>query len=352
MTDINQFKNKTWIKHWAGYFSVVYNTMLGGHNTGLLRKTFDMDLERALYLYKQKYTFAFFEETQYQKFGIFMAHKIVKDESLANTWCQNFITATDTIRIFIAKNIGKTITPQQFEEYTELFNNYGTWHRAVKVAIDFLPDDLKQKYLPIFVAARLHAETVYDETETFVQELEKIIAAKTHYSHLNLLSLTNVELSNYLTSKILPIESVLAERNNGYAIVFTHGHFNNCSGQTVLEIERLVAQKFSDSKMLKGKTAYPGFVVGHVAIVFDPFNAPNFKDGDILVTGMTRPEFLPLMKKAGAFVTDAGGMLSHAAITARELKKPCVVGTEVATKMLNDGDLVEVDAAKGTIRKI
>ena len=67
---------------------------------------------------------------------------------------------------------------------------------------------------------------------------------------------------------------------------------------------------------------------------------------------MTRPEYLPLMEKAAAFITDAGGVLSHAAIVAREMKKPCIIGTKIATKILKDGDLVEVDAERGTIRKL
>ncbi|MDD1444202.1 PEP-utilizing enzyme, partial [Dolichospermum sp. ST_sed3] len=65
---------------------------------------------------------------------------------------------------------------------------------------------------------------------------------------------------------------------------------------------------------------------------------------------MTRPDFVPLMKKAGAVVTDAGGILSHAAIVSRELNKPCIIGTEVATNILKDGDIVEVDADKGIVR--
>jgi pyruvate,water dikinase len=58
------------------------------------------------------------------------------------------------------------------------------------------------------------------------------------------------------------------------------------------------------------------------------------------------------MEKAAAFVTDAGGILSHAAITAREMKKPCIIGTKVATKVFNDGDMVEVDAESGIIKKL
>ena len=65
---------------------------------------------------------------------------------------------------------------------------------------------------------------------------------------------------------------------------------------------------------------------------------------------MTIPDFLPAMKKAVAFVTDEGGILCHAAIVAREFKKPCIVGTKFATKILKDGDYVEVDANNGVVR--
>jgi len=58
------------------------------------------------------------------------------------------------------------------------------------------------------------------------------------------------------------------------------------------------------------------------------------------------------MEKAAAFVTDEGGILCHAAIVAREMKKPCIVGTRYATQIFHDGDLVEVDADKGMVRKI
>jgi pyruvate,water dikinase len=67
---------------------------------------------------------------------------------------------------------------------------------------------------------------------------------------------------------------------------------------------------------------------------------------------MTNPDFLPIMEKASAIITDAGGMLCHAAIVARELKKPTIIGTSNATKVLKDGDLVEVDADSGSVKKL
>ena len=76
----------------------------------------------------------------------------------------------------------------------------------------------------------------------------------------------------------------------------------------------------------------------------------NFNDGDILVTGMTRPEFVPLMKRSAAIITDEGGITCHAAIISRELGIPCIIGTKVATQVLKDGDMVEVDADKGIVR--
>jgi pyruvate,water dikinase len=76
------------------------------------------------------------------------------------------------------------------------------------------------------------------------------------------------------------------------------------------------------------------------------------KKGDILVTSMTTPDYVPAMEKALAFVTDEGGLSCHAAIVAREMKKPCIIGTKIATKVLKDNDLVEVDANKGIIKKL
>lgn len=116
--------------------------------------------------------------------------------------------------------------------------------------------------------------------------------------------------------------------------------------------KRFVAGRGSDEQSLRGQTAYPGKVKGRVKIILKVDNQISFSVGRILVAGMTRPEYLSVMKKASAFITDEGGITCHAAIIAREMKKPCVIGTKIATKVLRDGDLVEVDAGKGVVRII
>jgi phosphohistidine swiveling domain-containing protein len=107
-----------------------------------------------------------------------------------------------------------------------------------------------------------------------------------------------------------------------------------------------------EAKFLKGNTASPGFVKAKVSVILGKQDFKKFVPGTVLVTSMTRPEFLPLIKKAAAIVTDEGGITCHAAILSREFGIPCVVGTKVATRVLKTGDTVEVDTNKGIIKTL
>lgn len=101
--------------------------------------------------------------------------------------------------------------------------------------------------------------------------------------------------------------------------------------------------------IIKGNIANKGRVQGRVRILLDNSDLHKLKAGEILVSPMTTPDFVPAMEKASAFVTDEGGIMCHAAIVSREMKKPCIVGTKIATKILKDNQLVEVDADKGIV---
>jgi phosphohistidine swiveling domain-containing protein len=103
---------------------------------------------------------------------------------------------------------------------------------------------------------------------------------------------------------------------------------------------------------VKGQIAFKGKCQGVAHILRRRDQVGEIKEGDILISPMTTPDFLPAMQKAIAFVTDEGGITCHAAIVAREMKKPCVIGTKVATQVFKDGDLIEVDAETGVVRII
>ncbi len=171
---------------------------------------------------------------------------------------------------------------------------------------------------------------------------------------INLLnSMTAKELAALIkNSKNLPLN--LKER-------YAHSIFTrkNDSYQTLVGgdaddflIKYVEEKKQTETKEIKGQVAQVGCVRGIVKIVFGPQHLKKVLEGDILVSVVTSPQLLPAMKRAAAFITDIGGITSHAAIVARELKKPCIIGTKMATKILKDGDLVEVDANTGVVRII
>ena len=101
--------------------------------------------------------------------------------------------------------------------------------------------------------------------------------------------------------------------------------------------------------LLRGLGAAPGAASGPVRILGALAEAEKFGDGVVLVTRMTSPDWVPLMRRAAAIVTDSGGMTCHAAIVSRELGIPCVVGTQRATTKLRDDELVTVDATRGLV---
>jgi pyruvate,water dikinase len=102
-------------------------------------------------------------------------------------------------------------------------------------------------------------------------------------------------------------------------------------------------------ELVHGLGAAPGEASGPVRVISALELAGDLEDGEVLVTHMTAPDWVPLMRRAAAIVTDSGGMTCHAAIVSRELGIPCVVGTSEATKVLRDGEVVTVDAGAGLV---
>ena len=102
-------------------------------------------------------------------------------------------------------------------------------------------------------------------------------------------------------------------------------------------------------ELAHGLGASPGTASGPVRVLASPDDAAALRPGEVLVTAMTSPDWVPLMRRAAAVVTDAGGMTSHAAIVSRELGIPCVVGTRTATRALRPGQVVTVDGRRGTV---
>ena len=116
-------------------------------------------------------------------------------------------------------------------------------------------------------------------------------------------------------------------------------------------ITTIHSEPTAPQETLSGLNASPGIVTGRVRVLHSPVEGARLRDGEILVAGMTNPDWVPTIRRAAALVTDGGGMTCHAAIVARELGVPCVVGTRDATTRLIDGELVTVDGGAGKIHR-
>ncbi|MBI4087071.1 hypothetical protein HY416_03795 [Candidatus Kaiserbacteria bacterium] len=177
-----------------------------------------------------------------------------------------------------------------------------------------------------------------------------------------LLAITPKDLEQLLMEEVIgalkhPTELTELVEKRKRATLFFHAPFKSTEVIEGTEASDVIASLASQNQTtdystvteIKGKAGAPGTVTGIVHKIMHSNDIQNFKEGHILVTVYTAPEFVPAMKKARAIVTDTGGITCHAAIVSRELHKPCVVGTKIATEVLKDGDEVEVDADKGIV---
>jgi len=122
--------------------------------------------------------------------------------------------------------------------------------------------------------------------------------------------------------------------------------------QANIFLKKKITQEKIEANEISGTPIFRGVLKGKVKIVKSIKDFPKVKKGDILVSSDTTPDFVPIFNKVSAIITDEGGVICHAAIVAREMKIPCVVGTKIATKILKDNDIVELNAEKGIIKKI
>ena len=130
------------------------------------------------------------------------------------------------------------------------------------------------------------------------------------------------------------------------------------TGRKAMEIISNFDKYFDDQvkNEISGKTGNKGYFKGRVRVIHFEVKGQTIKEinkmkrGEVLVSESTGPEMILACRKAGAIVTEQGGITSHAALVSRELGIPCVIGTKIATKVLKDGDLVEVDANKGIVK--
>lgn len=201
----------------------------------------------------------------------------------------------------------------------------------------------------------------YDEVHNFYslksQPLLKYIAKKISVSYAELIEINFTELLNLLKlskKATLAFRKILRLREQNSALITIKGKTKILTDNQAKKFfqQEIGKEKIIYKDILKGQCACAGKVSGRVVVFKSVADISKVKKGNVMVAYSTVPSFVPAMEKAEAIVTEMGGLLSHAAIVSRELGISCVIGVENATKVLKDGDKVEVDATKGIVKKL
>lgn len=264
-------------------------------------------------------------------------------------------------------------------------NNALKWYAEqdidpAKYRVDFVPHTEDSGWATIFV---VNDQGIFGEvlmgahnklTQGLYEDSDQPIAFSYDFKNKKWsLSPASIEAEAYLAEMtgllVVKDPEVQARLTDELDASFSHGYlagyFETTSSQAFgtwfIDYNRILGkmyQGFAEPKSrapraeeVSGQVGSPGRAHGRVRVVLpEALETAHLEPGDILVCRMTTPDYLPLMQQASAIVTDLGGILSHAAIVARELGKPCITATRDATSKLREGQMVEVDAEAGIVR--
>ena len=235
---------------------------------------------------------------------------------------------------------------------------YPTFRLAIKIPADWAgqltllaPGDAGE-IISAALEDRKQSEGLFEEVDFLAQKLVKQNLRDLDKPQRLSKFLSHEDLKKLALDQEVNWFEVLS-RENGFVYsvkgIFTERDFHS--------VFRKIGYAYQDESFagdhVKGSTAFAGGVIrGKARLVFSLDQLVDFKQGEVLVTPMTGPDFVPVMRKSVAVVTDEGGITCHASIVSRELKIPCVVGTRHATRLFKNGDLIEIDTLTGVIRKL
>ena len=245
---------------------------------------------------------------------------------------------------------GKKLLQKEIQQLIEAKKKQTRLYKKLKMAVQYRRLFQTAQDFALSKLVRRHAQLLdlYLLHKTLLTEIAKRLALPRHIIQFML----KHEVKEALVDGKLDRKSLLQRFK--HCAYFVENNFEKVYiGAMEKKIRATVKIKIDKNiNEFSGQTAQPGFAKGVVKIIFRAKDMSKMNKGDILVSIATDPDVVPAMKKAGAIVTEQGGITSHAAIVSRELGIPCVIGTKIATTVLKDGDLVEVDANKGIVRKL
>lgn len=291
--------------------------------------------EQDLRIHAKKYALLFFNEYNSREFFKYLKERIVRAKK-AKLSPNQYLKAIQKEKTRIKKLQKQILAP-----ITD----------TVTIAlIDFLREQgrLRLEYKNYFFGAE------YKFLELFLEIAARIKISVDSYMASYRIADTAAFLKNGKRLELVELEA----RKRTFVFYQNAGKKRFASGKTAEQlIAKILGKRGENRRQLTGIPASPGRATGKARIIqaksFSQMkkDLERFKKGEILIAPMTQPNMIVVMEKAAAIVTNQGGMTSHAAVVSREFGIPCIVGTYDATTVFKTGDLLEVDAAKGIVRR-
>lgn len=267
---------------------------------------------------------------------------------------------------------GKLLGVEYFEQELEKYEQNNTDSLNILADIKNYTDEIKRnkadilnkldkddklkrliELVEIFSIKQDQRKAINFRADHFLELFVRAFESKTIYNSSEIKLSLEEEL---ITSEINLDSELLKNRSKCLVFSCTDTKIEEINGEEAEQINNTYEKpKDIEQSVLHGMLASSGnthYFRGNARIIHTIDEIDKLSQGEILITTMTSPDFVVGMKRAGAIITDTGGMLCHAAIVSRELGKPCIVGTEVATKVIKDGDVVELHCARGTVKII
>jgi phosphoenolpyruvate synthase/pyruvate phosphate dikinase len=230
------------------------------------------------------------------------------------------------------------------EESTNIFMYLST------IPFLILNSKSKEKNIDRFMEFRKKSRTILQEkvyNKIWITASELYGFEPDYYSFF-----TINEIKELFNSGNRPTEEEIKKRKEFCIIITDFNSQEVIYDKEVLSQIKIPIKEIPNTNKLYGKCAYLGYAKGKVVVLNKISDLAKFVKGDIIVSKNTAPYLNPALKECSGIVADDGGISSHTAVIAREFQKPCVIGTKFATDIFKDGDIVEVDANKGVVRKI
>ncbi len=334
-----------WSKNWESEFSLLASD-IGLRVYHSFQDIYGASLSPII-THKQGVTSCFYADVELDAFTSHLWSLYTESPAILDIWIKEAQQRSDELALLSKQSDVVSL----FSRFNTCVDAFGAPNFAIREITNPLDASGDAAALHKVTEYRKYTEMFYYNMDVF---LKKLIQALTHTSGYEdglIASLTLDELVLYIGGGILPEKHVLQQRRDASVAWWVSGTLTYYNGN-IDEALSILHGTYDGSGRFTGVKAFGGKTRGTVKLITSYDSTVTIEPDNILVTGMTDPRFIHLMHIAKAFITDAGGMLSHAAIVARELKKPCIVGTKIATQVLKDGDVVEVDADNGIVRII